>query len=102
MIAIRSLAKKLRQAADVLDDLFRDGAQVRPRGSYKKKKTPSNETPAVAAQIRRGFKRKRKTRRAYAAGEHWTQKPENKARVMRAVRRANRASWTKKRKEKAS
>lgn len=68
-MTIKSLAAKLRRAADVLDDLL--NAEV----------GPSNETSEVAKKLRKAFKRtKRKARKS-----GWT--PEMRAKASRRMKK---------------
>jgi len=71
---IKQFAQKLRHAADVLDELV--GID----------RNTSNETPAMAAKIQKELKNIRKGK-SYK-GKHWTQKPENKARLRKILRDA--------------
>jgi len=65
-MTVQSLAKKLRNAADALDDLFT---------------SKSNETSKTAKKIRKKLR--------------WNQKPENKAKVMRSIKRMLKAKKAK-------
>lgn len=67
MTSLKALAKKLRNAADIIDDLLQE---------------PERETREMARKIiqrKRGFHHK---------GKHWTQKPENKARLRLMLEKA--------------
>ena len=75
---LKLLATKLRQAADVLDDLL--GVE----------RATKHETPTTATAIRKTFV---KPKRSFH-GKHWTQTPEGKARLARNGRRM----WRQKRK----
>lgn len=70
-MTIKQLAQKLRHAADVLDDLM---GLDRPT---------VNETPATAVKIRAALATRR-----YKPGTHWTQRPENRAKLLRMVKRS--------------
>jgi|KBSMisStandDraft_5_1062788.scaffolds.fasta_scaffold1827457_2 hypothetical protein len=69
---IKTLALRLRHAADVLDELL---------------ETPG--TPAIARQL---LHIKTKPR---GKARHWTQRPENKARLRKILKRAARAKRVK-------
>lgn len=62
-MSIRSLSKRLRAAANILDELLEEPG-----------------TPAVAKKLKTTFKKL-----------HWTQRPENKARVEKQLRKALKA-----------
>jgi hypothetical protein len=74
MTTLLQLARKLRMAADVLDDLLGTVTSTR-----------TNETPATAEKIRATFKRQPPSQRGkkYAPGTHWTQTPAGRARMRR-------------------
>ena len=100
---INDLVKKLRKAADALDDLF---VSVNNEGKAKRailKSMDKHRDPIVRERVwdvnpieptkqrnpsRKGFK--------YPAGTHWTQKPENKERVRKVARKMKRAKKAKK------
>lgn len=71
---IRAYAKKLRHAADVLEDLI---------------VVPCTEN--IAAQIRKGYQSGKKPLfrgvRSYD-GKHWTQRPENAAKKAKMIKRS--------------
>jgi hypothetical protein len=67
---IRQLSKKLRHAADVLDALF----EVKG-------------TPTIAKRIIKNLPKARGGAREYPKGTHWTQRPENKARLKKQLKR---------------
>jgi hypothetical protein len=70
-MTIKDLIRKLRTAADALEDVLGiDRATLL-------------ETPEVADKIRKTFK--------YRAGTHWTQKPENKAKLKKLARKGHKA-----------
>jgi hypothetical protein len=75
---IKTLSKKLRHAADVLDELL--GFDL----STKK------ETPQTALKMLSHVKRVTKKGYTYK-GTHWTQKPENKERLVKMLRKASKA-----------
>jgi hypothetical protein len=63
-MSLRTLSKKLRHAADVLDELLE-----------------MEGTKEVAKKIKRNIVKKKL---------HWTQRPENKAKLRKQLRKANR------------
>jgi hypothetical protein len=67
MVDLRVLVKKLRHAADVIDELFYE---------------PSKENKTTAAKIVKKFKPSPFNKN----NPHWTQRPENKAKLMRMVK----------------
>lgn len=71
MTSIVGFAKKLRHAADVLDDLV--GRDV-PTG---------REGPRTAKLIRATLIKKH---RSYKPGTHWTQRPENRKKLLEMVK----------------
>ena len=70
---LKEIANRLRKAADVLDDLV----------GLNLNKPTKNETKEVAKKIVKKYKTRKKL--------HWTQKPENKARVMAQIKKAIKA-----------
>jgi hypothetical protein len=80
-MTLQQLARKLRTVADGLDELL---GVDRPT---------VNEIPEVAQLIRQSLTTrpptpKKKTPYKYKKGTHWTQKPENRKRLQRLVKRA--------------
>lgn len=82
MMSLQLLSKKLRRAADVLDELLQEQG-----------------TPAKAAHIVASLGKRRYVKRVAGAkkgykynGKHWTQRPENAHKVRRAVKRMKRAN----------
>jgi hypothetical protein len=67
-------ARKLRQAADLLEELFGHSSTSR-----------TNETPVVAKKILKSLKTAKGKK--FPPGTHWTQKPENKARLAANMKR---------------
>ena len=88
---INDLVKKLRKAADALDDLF---VSVKNEGKAKRAihksmdKTFALKQPEVKKKSLAGYK--------YKPGTHWTQRPENKDRVRKIARKMGRAKRVKK------
>jgi hypothetical protein len=74
---LQQFARKLRAAADVLDDLL---GVDRPT---------VNETSDTARLIRNSLNPKLSPKtRAYKKGTHWTQKPENRKKLQRMLKKA--------------
>lgn len=74
---IRLMSKKLRAAADALDDLLAGPGTVQA-------------ARAIAEGVRR-YKPNPMKGRTYKKGTHWTQRPENRARVAALARKAHNA-----------
>lgn len=72
-MSLKALAKKLRQAANILDDLLYESG---------------NENQTTASEIVKRHTRKPKFR---YHGTHWTQLPKNKAKLRKMVKASAKA-----------
>ena len=73
-----TLAKKLRRASDIIDDLLGIDRHT------------IQETPKTAEKIIRHLRNGRNGRlsgRKYKKGTHWTQKPENRGRMLKMLKK---------------
>ena len=82
MSDIKTWERKLRHAADALADLF-EADRVQPKA-----------TPEIAREIRKTIRKQRKKRKYTKKALHWTQRPENKAKLSKRMK----SIWRKKRK----
>ena len=69
-----TLAKKLRRASDIIDDLLGIDRHT------------IQETPKTAEKIIRHLRNGRNGKK-YKKGTHWTQKPENRGRMLKMLKK---------------
>ena len=79
---INEFIKKLRKAADALDELL----------AFDSSNHSSARKKIEAAIIQEPEKKERKSTKGFKySGTHWTQKPENKARLSKMLRKGSKA-----------